>query len=179
MMSAKPEKKSPGSPEAGSCLTRSVLKVLAEDPGLEAVTIDRDKQTISVATLGQADVPKLTERITATLQHAAQADTEHQCSLLANAGDCLTCVRPLSETERQRVTIRHDASTTTIARVTCPTAPTFWRWRDIPWPKVVQRDVEFLEHADEIDEWKAQLAAAILCGMFGLGAYIFRAYPGA
>jgi Cd2+/Zn2+-exporting ATPase len=43
----------------------------------------------------------------------------------------------------------------------------------------VQRDVEFLEHADEIDEWKAQLAAAILCGLFGLGAFFFRAYPGA
>src|SRR5215467_11327821 len=113
MMSAKPEKQSPGGPNSGSCLTRSVLQVLAEDPRLEAVTIDRDKQTISVATLGQADVPKLTERITATLQHAAQIDTEHHCSLLANSGDCLTCVRPLSDAERQRVTIHHDASTTT------------------------------------------------------------------
>ena len=127
-MSAKPEKKTAGSPNAGPCLTRSVLQVLEEDPRLEAVTIDRDKQTISVATLGQADVPKLTERITATLQHATQDDTGHYCSLLSNAGDCLTCVRPLSETERQRITIRHDAASTTIARVTCPTAPTFWRW---------------------------------------------------
>ncbi len=57
---------------------------------------------------------------------------------------------------------------TTISRVTCPTAPKFWRWRDIPWPKVVQRDVEFLEHEHEVDEWKPQLVAAILCGAFGL-----------
>ena len=56
--------------------------------------------------------------------------------------------------------------------MTCPTAPTFWRWRDIPLPRVVPRDVEFIEHAGEIDEWKAQLAAAILCGVFGLaGAF--------
>jgi Cd2+/Zn2+-exporting ATPase len=176
-MGAKREKKPPGSPEAGPCLTRSVLQVLEEDPRLEAVTIDRDKQTISVATLGQADVPKLTERITATLQYATQDDTGHRCSLLSNAGDCLTCVRPLSETERQRITVHHKAATTTIARVTCPTAPTFWRWRDIPWPKVVQRDVEFFEHAEEVDEWKAQLVAALLCGAFGLGAYLLRSQP--
>src|SRR5204862_250198 len=30
---------------------------------------------------------------------------------------------------------------------------------------------------DEIDEWKPQLAAAILCGVFGLGAYLFHSSP--
>src|SRR5207247_2550523 len=55
----------------------------------------------------------------------------------------------------------------------CPTAPKFWRWRNMPFPKVVQRDVEFLEHVDEHeDEWKPQLAAAILCGVFGLAGYV-------
>src|SRR6185436_3374485 len=88
-----------------------------------------------------------------------------------------TCALPLSQAERKKITISHDAGTTTIARVTCPTAPSFWRWRNIPWPKVVQRDVEFLEHADEINEWKAQLLAAVLCGIFGLAGWIFHAYP--
>jgi Cd2+/Zn2+-exporting ATPase len=171
----KPAEKS----DSTACLARSVVKALAEDPGLEAVTIDRAHHTISVATLGKTDVPKLTARITETIEQSQGVDPEHPCMLLAGQGDCRTCELPLSETERKRITIRHEAATTTIARVTCPTAPTFWRWRDIPWPKVVQRDVEFLEHADEIDEWKAQLAAAILCGLFGLGAYIFRAYPAA
>jgi Cd2+/Zn2+-exporting ATPase len=73
--------------------------------------------------------------------------------------------------------VRQEADTTTIARVTCPTAPKFWRWRDIAWPKVVQRDVEFLEHAEEGNEWKAELATAILCGVLGLGAWFFRAQP--
>src|SRR3989440_232937 len=159
------------------CLARSVVDVLAEEPALEAVTINRARQTISVATLGKTDVPKLTERISATVQRAQEAQGESPCLLLAGEGDCQTCARPLSEQERQKITIRRDAETTTIARVTCPTAPKFWRWRDIPWPKVVQRDVEFLEHADEINEWRAQLVAAILCGAFGLGAYLLRAYP--
>ena len=42
---------------------------------------------------------------------------------------------------------------------------------------MVQRDVEFLEHAEEGVEWKAELVAAILCGVSGLGAYVFRAHP--
>ncbi len=164
-------------PEAGQCLARSVLEALAEDPTLEAVTFDRARQTISIATLGKTDVPQLTERINATVRRAQQAAGRPPCQLLAGEGDCVTCVRPLAEVEREKITIRHDGEKTTIARVTCPTAPSFWRWRDIPWPRVVQRDVEFLEHAEEIDEWKPQLAAALLCGVFGLGAYFLRSAP--
>lgn len=159
---------------AEACLARSVVSALAEEPTLEAVTIDRTQRTISVATLGRSDVAKLTERITAKFQEAQESDTGHVCSLLSGERDCSTCETPLSEHERQRITIKHAGGATTIARVTCPTAPKFWRWRDLPFPKVVQRDVEFLEHADEhdhADEWKAQLAAAILCGVFGLAGY--------
>src|ERR1043166_9559005 len=163
--------------EPTPCLARSVAKVLSENPALEAVTFLPDRETISVATIGKADVPWLTEHIRTTVQRAQEADQENSCTLLAGTGDCHTCTQPLSELELQKITIRHDAGATTIARVTCPTAPKFWRWRDIPLPKVVQRDVEFLEHADEINEWKAQLVAAILCGVFALTAYLLRPHP--
>jgi Cd2+/Zn2+-exporting ATPase len=164
-------------PDPGKCLARSVAQALAEDPTLEAVTVDQAHQTISVATLGKTDVPKLTERISATVRQAQEAGALQPCTLLAGQTNCQTCGQPLSEFERQKITIRQEADTTTIARVTCPTAPKFWRWRDIPWPKVVQRDVEFLEHADEVNEWKTELTAAILCGVLGLGAWFFRAHP--
>ncbi len=157
--------------EANGCLARSVVETLAEEPALEAVTIDRAHQKISVATLGRADVAKLTERITTQFQAAQTAHAGHSCSLLSGTGDCFSCDTPLSEDERKRITIQNDGPTTTIARVTCPTAPTFWRWRDMPFPKVVPRDVEFLEHVGEIDEWKTQLLAAILCGVFGLAGF--------
>ncbi len=159
------------------CLARSVINALAEDPMLEAVTIDRARKKISVATLGRADVSGVSERIGNHLQRAQETRAKRRCTLLAGYGQCETCVHPLSSAERQHIFIEHDHEITTIARVTCPTAPTFWRWRDVPWPKVVQRDVEFLEHAEEIDEWKAQLAAALICGAAGLAAWYFRAYP--
>jgi Cd2+/Zn2+-exporting ATPase len=157
-----------------ACLARSVVEALVEDSTLEAVTINRARRTISVATLGRTDVPRITDRISRSFESAGKSPGRQQCSLLAGAGDCLQCVRPLSETDRKRITIEHNAEITTIARVTCPTAPVFWRWRDIPWPKVVQREVEFYDHPDEIDEWKPQLAAAVLCGAFGLAAYFMR-----
>jgi len=164
-------------PDPGKCLARSVAQALVEDPTLEAVTVDQTHHTISVATLGQTDIPKLTERISATIQQAQESDVVEPCTLLAGETTCQTCGQPLSDFERQKITIRQEADTTTIARVTCPTAPKFWRWRDIPWPKVVQRDVEFLERADEDNEWKAELIAAILCGVLGLGAWYFSAQP--
>jgi Cd2+/Zn2+-exporting ATPase len=60
----------------------------------------------------------------------------------------------------------------TIARVTCPTAPKFWRWRNVPLPKVVQRDVEFIEEPEHLDEWKPHMGAAFVCGFFGLVGYL-------
>src|SRR5690242_17087168 len=176
-MSNGPQNKTEVQPDTSKCLARSVVNALSEDPTLEAVTIDRTRKTISLATIGQANLPKLTERISSTFQRAQATQIEQNCSLLLGEGQCHSCVEPLSELQRQKILIQHDGAKTTIARVTCPTAPKFWRWRDIPWPKVVQRDVEFIEHAEELDEWKAQLVAAILCGLFGLGAFLFRSYP--
>lgn len=176
-MSLPPGSKLKGQAEPANCLARSVAHALAEDPTLEAVTIDRAHKTISVATLGRTDAPKIADRISATFQQAQQTQVQRGCTLLAGHGECLTCVHPLPEAQRQRIVIQHEGDKTTIARVTCPTAPKFWRWRDIPWPKVVQRDVEFLEHVEETDEWKAQLAAAAICGLCGLGAFLLGAQP--
>ena len=174
-MNAPPDKRPAHESEAGHCLARSVVDTLAEEPGLEAVTIDRAQQKISLATLGRADVNRLTERITSQFETAQAVSAERHCSLLTGRSDCATCDAPLSETERKKIVIRTEGEATTIARVTCPTAPTFWRWRDIPLPRVVPRDVEFMEHAGDIDEWKLQLAAAILCGVFGLAGVFSHA----
>ncbi len=170
-MAPAPARTTGSPPDKDHCLARSLLHTLAEEPALEAVTIDRAHQKVSVATLGRTDVDKLTARITRELE-SAQADAgENHCRLLEGKTQCDTCDLPLSETEQKRITIRTEGDATTIARVTCPTAPKFWRWRDLPFPKIVQRDVEFLEHADEhdhADEWKLQLALAVACGAFGL-----------
>src|SRR5262249_55130864 len=161
-----------------SCLARSVADALSKDPALEAVTIDRAHQKISVATLGKTDEPRLAQNVTSRIQSAYERGVSEHCLLLEGKGDCHSCDAPLSGNELKKITIQHQGDVTTIARVTCPTAPKFWRWRDLPWPKVVQRDVEFLEEADHIDEhineWKPQLALAIVCGLCGLAGYFLH-----
>jgi len=164
-------------PAEAGCIVRSVASAFAAEPKLEAVTINKARQTISVATLGRVDDAELTTRITETVQQAQSAAERGGCGLLEGTSDCATCATPLSSAERRAITIRQEGNATTIARVTCPTAPKFWRWRDIPWPKVVQRDVEFLEHVERTDEWKPQLLAAILCGALGLTGYFLQPSP--
>lgn len=156
------------SAEAEGCVARSVADTLAEEPSLEAVTIDSTQQKISVATLGRADLDKLAARLTNKLNSAQAVDVHHACSLLSGKPDCTVCGSPLSEAERKKITIKQDGDATTIARVTCPTAPSFWRWREIPFPKIVPRELEIHEDDHHADEWKWQLAAAILCGGLGL-----------
>jgi Cd2+/Zn2+-exporting ATPase len=148
-----------------------VADALSAEPTLEAITIDRARQTISLATLGKTDDLHLTETVTNRIQRAYEAGLSEHCQLLQGVGQCRTCHAPLSTQERERITIQHEGDKTTIARVTCPTAPTFWRWRDIPWPKVVQRDVEFFEAEEHPGEWKWQLLCAVLCAVFGLTAH--------
>src|SRR5438093_1295204 len=166
-MSLPPPAKDSHQSAPSKCFARSVVDALCQEPGLEAVTINRARKTISVATLGKSDEQKLSQRLTA-IQNAQAGDTDPLCALFSGKADCLNCDWPLSAAEQKRITIQHEGDKTTIARVTCPTAPRFWRWRDIPFPKVVQRDVEFLEHAEQIEEWKPQLLAAVLCGALGL-----------
>ena len=161
--------------DSARCLARTMLNTLADEPTLEAVTIDRAQKKVSVATLGRTDVEKITARISRELESAQAGAAENHCRLLDGKSDCATCEMPLTENERKAITIRTEGNATTIARVTCPTAPKFWRWRDLPFPKIVQRDVEFLEHAGEHDhagEWKLQLVLALVCGASALLAAV-------
>jgi len=170
-MSLPPVKEGNGAAETKKCLARSLATELVREPTLEAVTVSRARQTISLATLGKTDEARLTERITTTVRDVEESEAAERCCLLTGAGDCLACDEPLTAEEQKKITIRQDGDAVTVARITCPTAPKFWRWRDLPWPKVVQRDVEFLEHVEQIDEWKPQLAAAIFCGLCGIAGY--------
>ena len=157
------------------CLARSMADTLAAEPGLEAVTIDRTRQKISVATLGRADVENLTQRVSQKLAVAQSAAAESGCQLLAGNDNCSHCRQPLSDDERKKITIHTEGNTTTIARVTCPTAPKFWRWRDLPLPRIEPRVIEMEEEdAAHTDEWKWQLVLAIVCGIAGLTGYFLH-----
>jgi Zn2+/Cd2+-exporting ATPase len=154
-----------------TCLARSVVDTLAREPGLEAVTIDPAHEKISVATLGQVPQGGI-ETMTRRFTEKIHGQESRACSLLEGGSDCTVCNMPLMPDERRNIVIRRDGGSTTIARATCPTAPNFWRWRDLALPKVVPREMDLPESAEEMDEhineWKMQMVAALLCGIFAL-----------
>src|SRR3974390_2684955 len=87
---------------ANSCLARSVADTLAEEPALEAVTIDVAQKKISVATLGRADVDILTQKVSAKIQSAQNSPASRACTLFAGKSDCSECATPLSADEQKR-----------------------------------------------------------------------------
>jgi Cd2+/Zn2+-exporting ATPase len=151
------------------CLARAIGEQLRREPTLEAVTVDRQRGTVSIATLGRSDEARLNAQVSSAILEAQAAAQD--CDLLRGEGDCATCTEPPTANDRGAWTVAHRPESFTISRVTCPTAPKFWRWRDIPLPKFVQRDVELAETAEHLGEWKWQLLCALLCAGFGLGAY--------
>jgi Cd2+/Zn2+-exporting ATPase len=175
-------KSAPANPEKppagpGPCLVRSVAVAFAEEPALEAVTIHREDNTVSLATLGRVDGTALECRLRDTLQDTRGAEGQASCQLLAGAPDCGTCETVTDPATRARLVIRREGPRTTIARVSCPTAPRFWRWRTFALPRVVPREVELPEDEHALNEWKWQLLAAGLCGVFALAAWFLGDRP--
>ncbi|MBU6402232.1 MAG: heavy metal translocating P-type ATPase, partial [Verrucomicrobia bacterium] len=141
-------------------------------PALEAVKIDRAQRAISIATLGQAAAADLETMLATELRRLQQMLPGSGCALLSGEADCGACDIALPGEVQAKLTVHQDRHTVTIARVTCPTARGFWRWRDLPWPKLVPRQVSLPDEEDHEREWKPQLLAAGLCGAFGLAAYL-------
>ena len=160
-----------------SCLVKSVAEVFAEEPALEAVRIDRAHQAISVATIGRPNPGEIEAAVSSRLRRLQEQPGNPRCVLLDGAPDCSTCAHPEGEGAQPNLTVQHEGTTTTIARVTCPTAPTFWRWRVLPWPKIVPREVRLPDEEDHEHDWKVQLIAAGLCGALGLTAYFLGEMP--
>ncbi len=167
----------PNEPSVTGCLVQSVAAALRAEPSLEAVTIDLARQSIDVATLGATADLGLAGRVVAQIEQMRAAGPAQRCGLLSGRNDCHACDRALPPEIRNTITIKQEAGATTIARVTCPTAPKFWRWKNFPLPKVLQRDVEFFEEEEHPHEWKWQLLAAGLCGALALTAAFLSPGP--
>ena len=139
---------------------------------LEAVTIDHGKEQLAIATLGKNPPDHLEQEVTAAVVQGREAGAQNGCGLLEGSNDCNTCRNPLTATEAATISVDRSGASTTISRVTCPTAPMFWRWKRIPFPHFVQREMEVPEDERHLNEWKWQLLAASVCGLLGLTGFV-------
>lgn len=144
---------------------------MQQDAALEAVQVHRDRDVVSVATLGRHDAVTLDKTLTERLHSLQGASEEPACGILAGKPDCTGCPSANTEGQPPGLTIQHMPETVTIARETCPTAPRFWRWHDLPFPRLVPRTVELPTDEHGENEWKWQLLAAGLCAVFGIAGH--------
>jgi Cd2+/Zn2+-exporting ATPase len=149
------------------CVVRLVVDAMRRDPSLEAVRLDHRDGDVSVATLGTPRDPQLARHVAEQLQPAPPTDPP-VCRLLLGDAQCQGCPEHDTTHPSSGVRIDHLPGQTTISRITCPTAPSFWRWKRFPFPKLVPREVRLPEDESAENEWKPQLAAALACGAAGV-----------
>lgn len=154
------------------CLVRSVTEVFADEPALEAVRFNRAQKSISVATLGRTNTEAIERVLTGKIQALAETTPGPHCALLEGSHDCGECSARFDVSARAGLSVQHDPGITVISRVTCPTAPTLWRWRQLVWPKFVTRTIALPEEEDHEHEWKEQFVAAALCGALGSAGFL-------
>jgi Cd2+/Zn2+-exporting ATPase len=158
-------------PDANECLLHVVGEAMKAEPSLEAVKLDHDRQAISIATLGARNVPEIEEELSERIA-TLRAERKDACGLLRGEADCGSCKPPKPDETLRFLDVRKEGTTTTISRVSCPTAPVFWQWHNFPWPRFTTRVVHLPEDGDDhFGETRWQLAAAVLCGVFGLMGY--------
>ena len=152
------------------CWVEGVARILETEPRVEAVTVRPGDESISIATLGKSADPALNERVRELLSDIRSSGPGETCGLLTGKASCTSGECPSQETVRAQILVTQNPQATTLARVSCPTAPRFWQWKSLPFPKLVPREVDLHEDDEHLDEWKLQLAAATLCGVLSLAA---------
>ncbi|MBC8003627.1 MAG: cation-translocating P-type ATPase [Opitutaceae bacterium] len=161
----------PESTSTGPCVLESMAQALDQDPALEAITINPADRKISIATMGRRVHPDLEATLSKAIIDAQEHTSKQDCQLLSGQTDCDTCEWGTATIRSGKLRIERTGNAMTLARVTCPTAPKFWRWNTIPWPRLTPRQVEIPDDEESLDEWKPQLGAALLCAVFGLAGY--------
>jgi Cd2+/Zn2+-exporting ATPase len=168
----KPEGKS-DSRSAGKdeCLVKAAVLELAKHQSVEAISIKAGEGKLSIATLGTPD-PEAGAGIKEALSQIQAVTESGRCGLLESAGGCERCEQVLEPIRQRGFTVKQGDGSVTVARVRCPTAPTFWRWRDFPLPKIVPREISLPEDESSLTAWKAQGLAAASCGALGIAGYL-------
>jgi len=127
-----------------------LARFLRNEPGVEAVRINPADRKVSVATLGSVDTALLDARLSGVIEAIeARLGGSMAGSAAAPAGFIL----------------RREGDSAVLAKESCETAPTFWKWREFQWPEVGVRE------AEKPEDWRVLATLAGVCGVFGLLAF--------
>ncbi len=137
---------------------RSLVEFLNREDHVEALRMDPDRRTVSVATLGEVDLDGLRSRLEAVLEGL---DQEH---LFDGAGKDATADSELAGSFGMH--LKRQENGATLEKPSCPTAPKLWQWREFTWP-----EPEELEQQSR-EEWQTLAIQAGICGVSLVAAII-------
>lgn len=162
-----------GPVEGGTpCLRRTVMEAMEADRRLEAVRFERGVEAMEVATLGLREGDSVAGGIRDRIGQLQAGVHGEACHLLEGEDECGDCPIAGQVEGRLRVQVESEGGRVTFSRVTCPTAPRFWRWSSVPFPRFEPRQVVFSGEEDYDREWRVQLAAAAVCGVLGVAGWL-------
>jgi len=133
----------------------AIESFLLDEPAVEAIRLDPLSKKVEMATLGRVDGELLQAKLAEVLrtidakwlktvpEHTAMFEVSQKSGVMQ------------------------------IGKPACPTAPTFWKWREFEWPE-----------ADEIeqesdDEWRMLAVQAAVCGVALVAGYLVEKFADA
>lgn len=122
---------------------------LADEQGVEAILLSADQRKVSVATLGVVNTDALKKRLETVLR-ALDARFGSEGFPTSTAGTREAFQFQFRKLPSQDVLIE---------KPSCPTAPTFWKWREFAWPEPEEIEKQSRE------EWQMLAMQAAICGV--------------
>ena len=133
-----------------------LVAFLRAQPGVNAVRINPETQTVAVATIGHVDLAGLEEKLAETLSTIEAELAEHALTK-APAG----------------YSVRTEGGSVVVGRDQCSTAESMLQWQEMPWPDM--RD----EEPAAADEWRTLAWLAGICAVAGIaGVLASKFVPG-
>jgi Cd2+/Zn2+-exporting ATPase len=119
----------------------AIESFLLDEPSVEAIRLDPSSKKVEMATLGRVDGELLETKLAEVLRTIdakwLKQVPEHTAML----------------------EVSQKSGVVQIEKPSCPTAPSFWKWREFEWPEADEMEQE----SDE--EWRTLAMQAAICGV--------------
>ena len=126
---------------------------LAGEQGVEAILLNPEQRKVSIATLGNVNTEALKVRLDTVLR---ALELQFADSSALSPSTFSLQVRQLPSND------------VLIEKPSCPTAPTFWKWREFNWPEPEEIEQKSME------EWQTLAMQATICGVSLLTAWLLE-----
>jgi len=126
---------------------------LLTEPAVEAIRLNPDSKRVEMATLGRVDAEMLEAKLTEVLRAVDARWLKPTDVVPAHMG---------------MLDVQRKDGALLLEKPSCPTAPSFWKWRDFDWPEPDEME------QDSDEEWRALALQAAICGLALVAGYVFQ-----